>query len=186
MSRKPPENPDRNPPGPAITAGLDEAASALDAFVIGPASKAAGMIGDAFALAGRNIAGALESAARSGELSVSRLAQSILRDLSSIALDRFVTQPLAAAIAGIGQLPLAGARAAGGPVTAGGAYLVGERGPELFMPAQTGSIEQAGFGGPLSITINMAPGASLDDARRSSAQVAAALARAVQRGGRRL
>jgi len=33
-----------------------------------------------------------------------------------------------------------GTRAHGGPVTAGGAYLVGEEGPELFMPSSSGSI----------------------------------------------
>lgn len=33
-----------------------------------------------------------------------------------------------------------GGRAAGGPVSAGTAYLVGERGPELFVPGQSGSI----------------------------------------------
>ena len=35
---------------------------------------------------------------------------------------------------------LSGGRAAGGPVMAGGVYPVGERGPELFMPNQSGSI----------------------------------------------
>jgi hypothetical protein len=33
-----------------------------------------------------------------------------------------------------------GARAAGGPVGAGGTYLVGEQGPELFTPTRSGSI----------------------------------------------
>lgn len=33
-----------------------------------------------------------------------------------------------------------GKRAAGGPVRAGGTYLVGERGPELFQPSQSGKI----------------------------------------------
>lgn len=33
-----------------------------------------------------------------------------------------------------------GGKAAGGPVNAGTAYMVGERGPELFMPRQSGSI----------------------------------------------
>ncbi|KRR21718.1 phage tail tape measure protein [Bradyrhizobium retamae] len=37
--------------------------------------------------------------------------------------------------------PIAGARALGGPVTYGKPYLVGERGPELFVPGQTGRIE---------------------------------------------
>ena len=33
-----------------------------------------------------------------------------------------------------------GERAAGGPVSAGRTYLVGESGPELFMPGQSGTI----------------------------------------------
>ncbi|HEX8693404.1 MAG TPA: hypothetical protein VF746_13350 [Longimicrobium sp.] len=36
--------------------------------------------------------------------------------------------------------PIDGARATGGPVSAGGAYLVGERGPELFLPGSSGNI----------------------------------------------
>ncbi|HJR09810.1 MAG TPA: hypothetical protein VJ823_00185, partial [Rhodanobacteraceae bacterium] len=35
---------------------------------------------------------------------------------------------------------LAGARAAGGPVSGGGTYLVGEKGPELFTPSSSGHI----------------------------------------------
>lgn len=35
---------------------------------------------------------------------------------------------------------LAGERAAGGPVTGGGAYLVGEKGPELFVPSYSGTV----------------------------------------------
>lgn len=41
-----------------------------------------------------------------------------------------------------------GARAGGGPVTAGKGYLVGERGPELFMPSRSGSIIPNGPGDP--------------------------------------
>jgi hypothetical protein len=37
--------------------------------------------------------------------------------------------------------PVAGARALGGPVDYGKAYLVGERGPELFMPGASGRVE---------------------------------------------
>lgn len=39
------------------------------------------------------------------------------------------------------SVPLAGARAMGGPVSFGKPYLVGERGPELFIPGATGRIE---------------------------------------------
>lgn len=41
-------------------------------------------------------------------------------------------------------VPLAGARALGGPVAGGKPYLVGERGPELFVPGSTGRIETNG------------------------------------------
>jgi hypothetical protein len=40
----------------------------------------------------------------------------------------------------------AGARAAGGPVSAGGAYLVGEQGPEMFVPRNSGTIVPNGVG----------------------------------------
>lgn len=36
--------------------------------------------------------------------------------------------------------PLVGARAKGGPVTAGAPYVVGEEGPELFVPGQSGTV----------------------------------------------
>jgi phage-related minor tail protein len=167
---------------PTIDTGA--AATALSDLASGPALDASQAIGDAFASAGKRISASLETAARTGELSVSRLARSILKDLSSIAFDRFVTEPLNAAIGSVLNLPVAGARASGGPVTAGGAYLVGERGPELFVPGQGGLIEQ-GFGaGPVQVMINMPAGSSLNEARRSSAQIATALARAVQRGAR--
>jgi len=61
--------------------------------------------------------------------------------------------------------------------------LVGERGPELFVPASSGQVVPNQGVQPISITINMAPGSSMADVKRSSTQVAAALARAVQRGG---
>lgn len=53
-------------------------------------------------------------------------------------------------------------RADGGPVSAGIPYVVGERGPELFVPAASGRIEPNGaMGGPAVIvhqTINLSPG----------------------------
>jgi hypothetical protein len=48
----------------------------------------------------------------------------------------------------VGQFQFAGARAAGGPVSANMPYLIGERGPELFVPGASGSIvPNGGFGG---------------------------------------
>lgn len=76
-------------------------------------------------------------------------------------------------------------RATGGTVAPGRPYLVGERGPELFVPTASGRVETMGAGGPrevrLSITIN-APGGSAPEAlRASSRQVARAVKQALMR-----
>lgn len=47
---------------------------------------------------------------------------------------------------------ITGLRASGGPVSAGGSYIVGEQGPELFVPRGSGSIVPNGAGG---ITVNV-------------------------------
>jgi len=63
-------------------------------------------------------------------------------------------------------LGVSGRRAAGGPVSAGRAYLVGEEGPELIVPNASGMVltagqTQAALGGGSSwnVTVNMPPGA---------------------------
>ena len=51
---------------------------------------------------------------------------------------------------------VAGARANGGPVMAGGSYVVGERGPELFTPSSSGNITpNHAMGGGSTITVNV-------------------------------
>ena len=75
-------------------------------------------------------------------------------------------------------------RATGGPVSPGRGYMVGERGPELFMPSSAGRIE-AGLGGggrdvKVSINITAPAGTSAPQAlQRSSRQVASAVRRAL-------
>jgi phage-related minor tail protein len=170
-----------------VAASLDEAGQSLARFADGPAREAADAVAEAFEKAGRRMAGSLAEAARSGEISVKGLASAILRDLSGLAIERFVTQPLDGLVSRLaaalpGAAGLSGARAAGGPVNAGGAYLVGERGPEVFIPRAGGSVEPLGAARPVAITINLPAGGDLDGARKSAAQVAAALARAVQHG----
>lgn len=75
-----------------------------------------------------------------------------------------------------------GARALGGPVSAGRAYLVGERGPELFVPGASGGIVPNGGGGSV-ININFPAGANVD--RSTASQVAAAVARQLSVAQRR-
>ena len=65
-------------------------------------------------------------------------------------------RPNTAYIPGIGTFP---ARAGGGPVSAGMPYLVGERGPELFVPGASGNIvpnSRLGAGSTINITVTSA------------------------------
>jgi hypothetical protein len=74
-------------------------------------------------------------------------------------------------------------RAQGGPVSPGRAYVVGERGPELFVPTAGGRVEAAAVGGRdirMSITINAPAGEAPRALARSSRQVARAVRRALQ------
>jgi len=76
-------------------------------------------------------------------------------------------------------------RATGGPVAPGSAYMVGERGPELFVPTSAGRIEtgQTGRARDVRVAINLAvPRGTQAPAmlRRSSRQVASAVARAMR------
>jgi hypothetical protein len=82
-----------------------------------------------------------------------RVLQGIFEDLGRITI-RVLTQPLkdifARTVGGLlGKLPIPG-RQFGGPVSAGRPYVVGERGPELFIPKQAGTVvSKAG-----AITVN--------------------------------
>jgi len=74
-------------------------------------------------------------------------------------------------------------RALGGPVSAGSPYLVGERGPELFMPSRGGSIipNNALGGGGTSVVVNVdASGSSVQGDQAQSRQLGIAISSAVQ------
>lgn len=82
-----------------------------------------------------------------------------------------------------GVADLFGARAFGGPVGAGKPYLVGERGPELFVPQTAGRINPDVSSGHVNITMHI----STQDAqsfRASEAQIAAAMMDAARRAQR--
>lgn len=59
---------------------------------------------------------------------------------------------------------LAGKRAMGGPVEAGRPYLVGERGPEVFVPRQSGGVMANGQGGGVVINQTMSFGSDVNRA----------------------
>jgi hypothetical protein len=155
---------------------LGAASAALQDFAQGPARRAADEVGASFERAGQRIARALGRAATDGEGSFKRLAKTILEELARVGLDRAFTS---------GKTPFFGAKAGGGAVNMGGAYLVGERGPELFVPNQAGRITPAGGG---AVNVHFHLGASADAAAiaRHQGQIAAAIARAVAYGRRNL
>lgn len=74
------------------------------------------------------------------------------------------------------------ARAAGGPVSAGKPYLVGERGPELITPSRSGYVHPTGSMGAPSITIGpfSFQNTSAADAAAITAQVRTVLQREVR------
>jgi phage-related minor tail protein len=157
---------------------LSEASAALKAFAAGPAADAADDVSAAFERAGARIADALGRAAGGGEASFKQLTKTILEEFAKIAIERFVTQS--------GGLPFFGARAAGGAVNAGGAYLVGERGPELFAPRQSGEIVGGPGAGAVTVNFHLSAGADANAIARHQGQIAASIARAVAYGRRNL
>lgn len=130
---------------------------------------------------------ALKKAARTGELDFKQMVNSILADMSRLAFEKFVSKPVTGFLEQIaGQIfSFGGARAIGGTVAPGQSYLVGERGPELFVPGGLGRIQPlSGRAAPaVSITIHTP---DVEGFRRSEQQVSAMLARAVRRGSRGL
>ena len=154
---------------------------------------------DSFANAARSISDEMEKAARSGSLSMKGMVQEILADLSRLAADSLVRAPLEGLLAqifsgiGFGGRPggdgnfggadFGGSRAGGGFTAPGNAYLVGERGPELFTPSVAGRIGPAA-GGNVTINLQMGATADAESFRRSEPQVAAAMARALARANR--
>lgn len=143
----------------------------------------------------RTLAGAFEQFALTGKLSFESLKTIALRALDDIA-KRAITAGLSQIFGGsdgagsifgtvLSAIGLSG-RAAGGAVTAGQPYIVGERGPELFIPQGAGTIASNGSANSRTtqITVNIA--ASAADPRimaRSAAQIAASVRRSLDQAG---
>jgi phage-related minor tail protein len=101
-----------------------------------------------------NMGSAIEQFVRTGKLSIKDFTRSVIQDmlimemkLQAMALLRGLFSSFASATAPGGSndgwfknVYMAQPRATGGPVSAGSPYMVGERGPELFMPSGSGTI----------------------------------------------
>lgn len=101
---------------------------------------------------GNQFTNTFTDAVMTGKISFKSLADSIISDLLRIMIQKSITAPLLNAGADFFGINLSGQRAMGGPVTAGRSYLVGENGPEIFTPNQTGGITPNGGGG---VSINI-------------------------------
>ena len=136
--------------------------------------------------AGRAIEGALTKAVRSGKFGfedLKKVALSVLAEIAAAATRGGGSDsgPNIAVIAGQvlgGLLGLPG-RATGGPVAPGRAYMVGERGPELFVPTSSGRIE-TGMRGTRDIRLSISINAPAEAAPRALAASSRQVARAVR------
>jgi len=155
-----------------------------------------GSLGAGADAAGRAIERALSRAIVSGKLGfedLKRLALSVMADIARAAISNGIGAATGGGSGGGGSgdllslgtsiaMALFGApgRATGGPVSAGRAYRVGERGPELFVPTASGRIEAAGAGvRNIAITVNVRGEVGSEPQRL--AQTGRQLARAVRR-----
>ncbi|MCW2382540.1 MULTISPECIES: tail tape measure protein [unclassified Sphingobium] len=143
--------------------------------------------------ASRAIEAGLLRAVRTGRIGFEDLGKIALSVMDQIArsavrngLEAILGGGGSSGLLGLGTSLLTGAlglpgRATGGPVAPGRAYLVGERGPEVFVPTNSGQIVP-GVGGQggrdvrVSITVN----GSGQDAPRALARSARQVARAVR------
>lgn len=97
---------------------------------------------------------------------VKDMARSVVNSLIKMLVQYYITKPLFDAITGfVGGLGGGGAaptgRAVGGPVSAGRPYMVGENGPELFIPSSSGQVQpngRMGGGAVVNQTINISTG----------------------------
>ena len=158
-----------------------------------------GPFGDGVDRAGRAIETSLARAIRTGKLGFEDLKSVALSVLAEIASSA-IRSGIGAILGGGGGSPGGGqgsggllalassvfgsalglpGRATGGPVSPGRAYVVGERGPEVFVPTASGSIRTGGGAGSrdvrVAISVNAPAGTAPDMLARSSRQVARAV-----------
>ncbi len=146
--------------------------------------------------AGRGIRKSLVDALSGAEVEWDEVISRMALRLSDLVVDQTLEAALAGLSGGTGANGGAGGggdflamlgslfggfRASGGPVAAGRAYVVGEQGPELFLPEGAGNIEPQGAPAA-AVTPRVTVNISTPDVagfRRSQGQVGAAVARAL-------
>jgi hypothetical protein len=175
-----------------VSVRADTAAFARDVGTM--RSELEGPLAQGVGRAGRTIESALTRALVNGKLGFDDLKKVALSAMADIAAASF--RGLFSSIGGGGGVggllsglatSLLGApgRATGGPVSGGRGYVVGERGPEYFVPGTSGRIERMGGGGgarDVRVAISIASPQPGDPGvlRQSSRQVARAVKSALR------
>ena len=123
------------------------------------------------------------TAAIQGTKSLGDAAKSILNDLSSTLIRLGVNTILGSFLPGFGSLPSLLPKERGGPVNKGGNFLVGEKGPELFVPRRSGTIipnDKLG-GGSTNISVNVdASGSAVEGDDSQSRELGRLISVAIQ------
>jgi len=139
-----------------------------------------------FEIIGESIASGVSdnlTAAIQGTKTLGDAAKSILNDLSS-SLIRLGVNTLLSKIPGFGGLPILGTRSKGGPVRTGGSFIVGEKGPELFVPKRSGTIipnDKLAGGGSTNISVNVdASGSSVQSNEQQGKELGRVISAAIQ------
>ena len=171
-----------------MTQGLSQAGRQLSEFANGSVGQATRSMTRAFEGTFSAFERSVMRATKTGSLSIRDMVTSIIADLSRIAIRQSITSPLTSLLRGIAGSAVGAiqGRANGGPVAPNGAYVVGERGPEIFVPAGNGNIVP---GAPLRARPQIIVNIQVRDAQsflKSESQVAAMMARALGRGQRNL
>ena len=162
-----------------------------------------GQVGDIVVKSFRGMEDALVNFVQTGKMNFRDFANSIIADMTRIAIRQAIIAPLMNSFSGwlgnvfgptkpsigtqVGE-DLAGhianipKKARGGPVKGGGSYLVGEKGPELFTPGRSGGITpNHQLGGSTSVVVNVdASGSSVSGDGGQAEQLGSMLAAAVQ------
>lgn len=126
---------------------IGDIARGLELAGFGDATKT---LQEGFVRAGMMLEDALTQAVLTGKANFKELGRFIMQTIVKSIIQKFITGPL------LGMFDLPG-KAMGGPVSAGKPYIVGERGPELFVPGGTGSIipnHKLGMGGMGATQVN--------------------------------
>lgn len=105
-----------------------------------------------------NISGAIDTFVKTGKFAFKDFAKSVIQDLIAIQMKSQALALINMGLKAMGfgfQLP---GKAVGGPVSGGSPYLIGEKGPEMFIPSGSGTIipnnQLSGMGGTTNVTNN--------------------------------